>query len=139
MATIYREINIEAPAEQLWDAMRDPGALHTRLVPGFVVACDMEPIGADGLQVRTLRFGNDMEARELIVDIDDTRRRIAWSAVGGRLTHHNASAEVQPDGEGRCRVLWTADLLPHSLAPAIATMIEAGLAAMKAHAERSGT
>ncbi len=70
--------------------------------------------------------------KELIIDCDDARRRIAWTAVGGRLSHHNASLQVLADGPQRCRALWTADLLPHGMAPAIAGMIEQGLAAMKA-------
>ena len=71
-----------------------------------------------------------MTARERIVDIDDTARRVVWSAVGGRLSHHTASAQVLDDAGGS-RVVWIADLLPNELAPAIAAMIEQGLAAMK--------
>ena len=36
MATICKEILIDAPPEHVWDALRDFGALHERLVPGFV-------------------------------------------------------------------------------------------------------
>lgn len=130
MATIHRDILIDVPAVQLWDAMRDPGALHTRLAPGFIAECTM-----DGEDARQIRFGNGMSVRELIIDIDDQVRRIAWSARSERLTHHNASTQVFDAGDSRCRVTWTADLLPHAMAPAIAGMIEAGLQAMKAHAE----
>jgi hypothetical protein len=69
-------------------------------------------------------------AREVIVDVSDEQRRIAWTAVGGRLTHHNASAQVFAEGQSS-RVVWIADLLPHEMAPAIAGMIEQGLAAMQ--------
>jgi len=131
MASIHREIVVNTPAAALWDAMRDPGALHTRLAPDFIAECTM-----DGDEARQIRFANGMTVRELIIDIDDDRRRIAWSAVGGRLTHHNASTQIFEEGSSRCRVVWIADLLPHALAPAIATMIEAGLQAMKAHAEK---
>ena len=131
MASIHREILVDTPAATLWDAMRDAGALHTRLAPGFITACTM-----DGDEARELRFANGMTARELIIDIDDEARRIAWSAVGGRLTHHNASTQIIDEGGSRCRVVWIADLLPHALAPAVAGMIEAGLQAMKAHAEK---
>jgi hypothetical protein len=71
----------------------------------------------------------------VIIDIDDPARRIAWSAAGGRLSHHNASTQIFEEGPSRCRVVWIADLLPHALAPAVAGMIEDGLRAMKAHAE----
>jgi len=125
MASIRREVTINVPAEQLWDAVRDVGALHTRLVPGFVTDCRLEG------DARLVTFANGMQARELIVDVDDTQRRLAWAAVGGRLTHHNASVQVFEAGEHACRLVWIADLLPNELAPAIAGMIEQGLVAMK--------
>lgn len=128
MASIHRDILIDVPAAALWDAMRDVGALHTRLAPGFITHCEM-----DGDAARKIRFANGIEAREIIISIDDARRRIVWSAAGGRLTHHNASTEITAAGDARCHVAWIADLQP--MAPAVATMIEAGLAAMKAHAE----
>ncbi len=37
MASIRREILINASPEHVWSAVRDVGALHTRLVPGFVI------------------------------------------------------------------------------------------------------
>jgi hypothetical protein len=76
-------------------------------------------------------FANGVVARELIVDLDDDARRLAWSAVGGRLTHHNASVQVFDEGIAACRLVWIADLLPHAMAPAIAAMIDQGLQAMK--------
>ena len=36
MATVIREIAVDAPAAQCWGALRDFGALHERLVTGFV-------------------------------------------------------------------------------------------------------
>ena len=42
MATLHHEITIDARAEDVWDAVRDVGALHTRLVPGFVVDTRLE-------------------------------------------------------------------------------------------------
>lgn len=133
MASIRKEISIAVPTEQLWDAMRDVGALHTRLVAGFVVDCRLEG------ESRTVTFANGMVATELIIDVNDADRRVAWSAVGGRLTHHNASAQVFAEDDGNSRVVWIADLLPHELAPSIAGMIEQGLAAMKQTLERAAS
>ncbi len=70
MASLYREIDLEAPADQVWDAVRDVGALHTRLVPGFVVDTQM-----DG-EARLVTFANGLVAREAIVSLDDERRRL---------------------------------------------------------------
>ena len=125
MASIHREIVIDAPPAAVWDALRDVGAIHRRLAPGFVTDVRLE----DGARVVT--FGNGMTARELIVDIDDQARRLVWSVVGGQMTHHNASAQVFQDQEGRSRFVWIADLLPHELAPGIAQMIDQGLAVIK--------
>jgi hypothetical protein len=133
MASIRKEISINVPAGQLWDAVRDVGALHTRLVPGFVTDCRLE----DGARVVT--FANGVVARELIVDLDDEARRLVWSAVGGRLTHHNASVQVFDEGSAACRLVWIADLLPHAMAPAIAAMIEQGLQAMKTALESAAS
>jgi carbon monoxide dehydrogenase subunit G len=125
MASIHREVLIQAGPDTVWDALRDVGALHRRLAPGFVTDVRLE----EGARVVT--FGNGLVAREVIVDIDDKARRLVWSVVGGRMTHHNASAQVLPDGEGGSRFVWIADLLPHELAPGIAAMMEQGLAVIK--------
>jgi len=131
MASIHREIMIEADVEQVWSALRDVGAIHTRLAPGFVTDVKLE----EGARVVT--FGNGMTARELIVDLDDDKRRLAWSVVGGRMTHHNASAQVFAEGPSRTRFVWIADLLPHELGPTVAGMIEQGLQVMKQNFERA--
>ena len=125
MASIHEEIQVRARTEDVWDAVRDVGAPHTRLAPGFLLDTRME----DGARVVT--FANGLVARELIVDVDEAARRIAWAVVGGRMTHHNASLQVFPDGDGRARVVWIADLLPHELAPAIRGLIKEGMAVMQ--------
>jgi carbon monoxide dehydrogenase subunit G len=125
MATVHREIRIQADPARVWDALRDIGALHRRLAPGFVTDVRME----EG--VRVVMFGNGLVARETIVAVDDEARRLVWSAAGGRLTHHNASAQVFPDGEGRSRFVWIADLLPHDAAADVAGMMDQGLAVIK--------
>jgi carbon monoxide dehydrogenase subunit G len=130
MASIHREIRIAARPETAWDALRDVGALHTRLAAGFVVATRLEP-GA-----RVVTFGNGMVVRELLIDVDEERRRVAWSAIGASMTHHNASAQVFSDGDGT-RFVWIADLLPDSAAPTIAGMIEQGLGVIRATLERA--
>jgi carbon monoxide dehydrogenase subunit G len=131
MASIRREILIEARPEAVWDAVRDVGAVHERLAPGFVVDTRLE----DGARVVT--FASGLVARELIVDIDDAARRLVWSVVGSpRMTHHNASLQVFADGDRHSRVVWIADLLPNEIAGYIAGMIEQGLGTMKKTLER---
>jgi carbon monoxide dehydrogenase subunit G len=124
MATIRKEFVIDAAPEAVWDAMRDVGALHRRLVPGFVTDCKLEG------NARIVTFGNGIVAREVIVDVDDQARRIVWSATGERLSHHNASSQVFAEG-GKTKVVWIADLLPNEMKPAISGMIDAGANAMQ--------
>ena len=131
MASIRKEIVIEASPKRVWDAVRDVGAVHERLAPGFVVDTRLE-VGA-----RVVTFANGLVARELIVDVDDEARRLAWAVVGSpRLTHHNASMQVFDDGDRGSRVVWIADLLPNEIGGTIAAMIEEGLGAMKKTLER---
>lgn len=125
MASIRREVLLHAPLHQVWDALRDIGALHTRLVPGFVVDTKLE----DGARIVT--FGNGMVVKELIVDVDEQQHRVSWAAVGTQLTHHNASFQLFQEAENRTYGVWIADLLPHEAAPTVAAMIEQGLVAMK--------
>ncbi len=124
MASIHHEMQLAARPEDVWDAVRDVGAIHTRLAAGFVVDTRLE---ADA---RVVTFANGLVARELIVDCDDVARRLVWSVVGGRFTHHNGAIQVVPAAAG-CRLTWTADLLPNEIAPAIDGLMRQGMAAMK--------
>jgi carbon monoxide dehydrogenase subunit G len=124
MSSINREIVTSASPEAVWDAIRDVGALHTRLVPGFVIDTRLEP----GAGVVT--FANGMVVKEPIVAIDHERRRLVWRAEGVPMTHYNASTQVFVEGTGS-RVVWIADFLPHEAAATVGTMMEEGMAAMK--------
>ena len=130
MASIRREIRVDAPAEKVWDAVRDVGSIHKRLVPGFVADCRME-----GDDARIVRFGNGLVIKEIIVDLDEASRRLCWSAKSERLMHHNASLQIFADGPGT-KAVWIADLLPNEAAPAIGAMIDHGMGAMKKTLER---
>lgn len=131
MASIRREVRIAVRPETAWEALRDVGALHTRLVPGFVTDTRLD----DG--ARLVTFANGMVVRELIVAIDDEARRVVWSVVGGPMTHHNGAAQVIPDGPAHCRFVWIADLLPDTAAPPIAALMEQGIAVIRQTLERT--
>ena len=125
MASIHKEIEIDARPEDVWDALRDWGAIHERLVPGFVVDARLD--GPD----RIVTFFNGAEVRELLVDLDDDARRLAWSVVDGPYAHHNGVAQVFALGEGHSRFVWVADLLPDAAAPATGEMMERGIGVVK--------
>jgi hypothetical protein len=124
MSSIRKEISTTAPSRSVWDAIRDIGALHTRLVPGFVVDTRLEP-GA-----RVVTFANGMKLREPIIAMDEQAQRLVWGAESGDLKHYNASVQVFTEGAGS-RIVWIADFLPDEAAGKIGPMMDAGMAAMK--------
>src|SRR5471032_1631268 len=124
MASIHKEISLAASPVAVWDVVRDIGAVHTRFAPGFVVDTVMD--GED----RIVTFANGFVAREVIVDVDQQRRRLAYSVRSERIAHHNASFEVLADGKGS-RLIWIADVLPEAAAATVGAMMEDGIQAAK--------
>jgi hypothetical protein len=117
----------------VWDAVRDVGAVHRRLVPGRAADARIEG------DMRILTMPDGSTVRELIVSVDDERRRLAYAVIESRmgLTHHHATIEIFPHGNGRTRLVWTTDALPDSLAPSIQIRMERGVAVMKETLERA--
>jgi len=135
MATIIKETVVDAPADAVWEALRDFGAVHERVAPGFVVDSRLEG------DVRTVTFFNGAVAREALVGVDDGARRLAYAVVesGLGLRHHNASASVVPEGDGRSRFVWVTDVLPDEAAPVVAGMMQQGLDVMRRALAASAT
>jgi hypothetical protein len=133
MASLRQEIHIDTPPDEVWSALRDVGALHTRLVPGFVKDTRLEG------NARIVTFGNGMVVREEIVGIDDARRRLAWAVVDEPFDHYSGVAWVEPDINGGTRFVWTADLLPDSLSAQVEEMMSAGIRTVKETLERAET
>jgi carbon monoxide dehydrogenase subunit G len=125
MASIRKEIVVNASPQDVWAALRDWGALHERLVPGFVT--DTRRDGED----RIVTFATGAVFRERLVDLDDDACRLVWSIVDGPYAHHNASAQVFPEGETAARFVWTADLLPDELAGPTGQAMEQGTNVLK--------
>ena len=127
MASIRKEILVDASPERVWDAVSDVGAVHQRLTPGLVLDAQL-----DG-DTRILTFPNGGMARELIIAIDDEARRLAYTVVEGRmpLIHHHATFEVFPEGANQTRLVWITDFLPHTFAAEIRARVERGAAVMK--------
>src|SRR6187402_3671346 len=104
MATVHREILLQARTEAVWDALRDVGALHTRLVPGFVTSTVLEPGG----KARQVTFANGSVVREVILEVNEELKRVVWSATGGLLTYHRASAQLFAESS-QTRFVWIAE------------------------------
>ena len=127
MASIHKDIPLDAHPNDVWSAVRDFGALHTRLVPGFVLDTRL-----DG-DARIVSFANGTVARELLVDCDEARRRLVYAVISERIKQHSASVQVFSDGDARSRLVWTVDVLPNEIASYMnAQMDQAALAMQKA-------
>ena len=127
MASIHKDIIIGANPADVWDAVRDFGAVHTRLAPGFVIDARLEG------DTRIVTFANGMVAREQLVDCDEARRRLVYAIASERVSHYSASVQVIADGDTRSRLIWIVDVLPNEIAPYIdAQMNQGALAVQKA-------
>ncbi len=125
MASIRKECTIEAKPDEVWAALRDWGALHERLVPGFVIDTQLD--GDD----RIVTFFNDAVVRERLIDCSDDDRRLVWSIVDGPYAHHNGAAQALDGEDGGTRFVWVADLLPNELAQVTAELMERGVETIK--------
>jgi uncharacterized protein YndB with AHSA1/START domain len=131
MASIHKEIIIDAHPDDVWDALRDFGAVHTRLAPGFVTDTKL-----DG-DARIVTFANGSVARETLVDCDETRRRLVYAIASERLKQHSASAQVFAESDGRTRFVWITDVLPNEIAPYIDAQMDQGAVAIQKALARS--
>src|ERR1700750_3031523 len=104
MASIHKDIIIDAAPADVWDALRDFGALHTRLAPGFVTDTRL-----DG-DARIVTFANGNVVRERLVHCDDARQRLAYAIASERMTQHNASIQIIAEGSTQCRAVWITDV-----------------------------
>lgn len=129
MASIQKEFAIASSAHDVWDAVRDFGAVHTRLAPGFVTDAVM-----DG-DSRLVTFSNGTSAREILVDCDDAKRRLVYAIVSERIRQHSASVQIYEDGDRRSKFVWTVDVLPNEIAPYISEQMDLSMAAMKKRLE----
>ena len=108
--------------------MRDYGAVHRRVAPGFVIDAEL-----DGMD-RVITFASGAVARERLVALDDRRLRLVHKVVEGRLPfeHNQGSVEVivSESEEAGCRIVWTIDFLPEDLRGPLEGLMNDGAAAI---------
>jgi hypothetical protein len=125
MARIHHEVLIDAEPAEVWSALRDWGALHERLVPGFVTDTQLD--GED----RIATFASGAVMREALLDSDEEARRLVWTIVDGPYTHHNGCAQVFRAGARRSRFVWTAYVLPEETAAPTSAAMAQGIEVVK--------
>jgi len=129
MASIHHEVTVEVGADQAWKALRAVGSAHELFAPVLVD-------GSLKGSTRTVRFANGMTVHERVLDIDEDRRRVAYTVLDGPgMTYHHASMEVIEAGAERCRFVWITDFLPDDVRENLAPLIEAGSQALKSNLE----
>ena len=131
MASIHKDIPLDAHPDDVWSAVRDFGAVHTRLAPGFVTDARL-----DG-DARIVTFANGNVARERLVDCDEARRRLVYAIANERVSHYSASVQVIADGEARSRLIWIVDVLPNEVAPYVDAQMHLGALAVQNTLRRS--
>jgi hypothetical protein len=125
MASIHKDIPLDARPDDVWAAVRDFGAVHQRVAPGFVTDCRLNG------ESRVVTFANGNSARELLVTMDEQRRRLVYAVVSERVKQHSASIQIFADGDNRSRMVWIADVLPNEIAPYIDGQMDLGALAMQ--------
>ncbi len=110
MASVIREIIIDATPEKVWDAVGDFAGGPRRTSPGVLVDCRL-----DQPDVRTLELADGTVASERLIARDEEARRIVWGWVGDEVAHDNTSMQVFAEGEAQARLVWIHDTLPDEL------------------------
>lgn len=131
MASIHSQVLVDVGLDIAWDELRKVGDAHKLFAPVLV---DSRVHG----ETRTLRFADGHILHERILDLDDARRRVSYTAtdVPG-MTFHHASMQIADAGPGRCLFIWITDFLPDEMRPRLMPLIEQGTRALKANLERA--
>ena len=132
MGTIWWEDHLEVPAEAAWALLRRVELAHEIFAPVLVDG------RMDG-EIRTVTFANGLVVRERIVDLDEARRRIAYTVLDGLFEHHAASMQIVPVDTETCRFVWITDFLPADKAAMVQPLVEQGSSAFARNIVSRGT
>lgn len=125
MATIHREFRIGATPDNAWAALRDVGMINHLItfLGDVTVAGDH----------RSCVLSDQGTLEELIVSVDDERRRLAYSILESpfKLTHHHASMQVAENGGEGATFIWTTDVKPDEAVPALTAAIDGAIESLK--------
>ena len=78
-----------------------------------------------------------MSRASILVDCDETRRRLVYAIANERVSHYSASVQVIADGETRSRLIWIVDVLPNEIAPYVDGQMDLGARAVQDTLRRS--
>jgi Polyketide cyclase / dehydrase and lipid transport. len=107
MPSVVERIDIPAPAEAVWETVRDFGAIDEYVPPITNAELSGEGVGAE----RTLILADGGQVVERLDAHDDAARTLRYSIVGGPLpvTDYEGTMSVEVLDDSSCEVTWGSD------------------------------
>ena len=109
MATMRQSVFIERAADEVWNLLRDPASVTTWFP-------QMTDVNIDGTE-RRITLASGLTLIETIVSNRDDLRRFQYRLTGPLpIESHLGTIDVIADGDNRCVVVYSTDVIPHVLA-----------------------
>lgn len=128
MATIWWEAPLAVSAQRARAALRRVDLAQKLFSPVLID-------GAMDGDVRTVTFAQGMVVRERMITVDEMRKRVVYSVLGGLFEHHSASMQIVPVDQASCRFVWVSDFLPAERMEMVRPLVELGSAALTRNIE----
>lgn len=127
MASIRTEFEIDVDADRVWRVIGDWVDGPVGMANGYVASSSVEG------DVRVVTFAKGNVARERLIAREEGERRIVYSLIGDTVCpeHDNTAMQIVAIGPGRCRFVWTRDVLPDELAGRLLAAMEDASQAIK--------
>jgi carbon monoxide dehydrogenase subunit G len=128
MGEATNEIDIDRPADDVWQVVKDFGGVASWM-PGI------DSCRADGNDRILEMMG--MELTETMVRCDDDARTLVYTIAKSPmpLEHHEASIAVSPTGDASSHVTYTVEVRPDSMVEPMSGAYAAALRALKSRVE----
>ncbi len=130
MATMRQSVFIERAADEVWNLLRDPASVTTWFP-------QMTDVNIDGTE-RRITLASGLTLIETIVSNRDDLRRFQYRLTGPLpIETHLGTIDVIADGDNRCVVVYSTDVIPHALAFVLDGAVSDALANLKNLIEES--
>lgn len=125
MAAVSMVATIAAPADKVWETVRDFNGLPKWIAPIAKSALEGSGVGA----VRTLTLGDGAQVTERLESFDEGQRALSYRILSAPLPLGNyvATMQVRELGPGRCEVAWSSTFDPKGASEAEAKAIVEGI------------
>lgn len=125
-----QSVFIERAADEVWNLLRDPASVTTWFP-------QMTDVNIDGTE-RRITLASGLTLIETIVSNRDDLRRFQYRLTGPLpIETHLGTIDVIADGDNRCVVVYSTDVIPHALAFVLDGAVSDALANLKNLIEES--